>query len=117
MTPREFKAWFEGFTEAFDRLPTKAQWAHVKERVAEIDGRETAERVYVDRYINRYWPLYPYYGSQATMGGNVNQASQYQGALNNLGQAGNQFSSLNAMGALGRAEAQLLTQKTGDHHG
>lgn len=39
MTPQEFAAWFEGFTEAFDRVPSKAQWERVKERVAEIDGK------------------------------------------------------------------------------
>lgn len=114
MTPKEFKAWFEGFTEAFAGCPTKTQWARIKDRVGEIDGRETTERVYVDRYINRYWPSYPYgylqgHGvcGQATMGGNINQAGQYQGSLQ--GNAGNQFSSLNAMGALGRAEAQSLS--------
>ena len=38
MTPQEFKAWFEGFTEAFTGCPTKAQWTRIKARVAEIDG-------------------------------------------------------------------------------
>src|SRR4051812_5618302 len=59
MTPNEFKAWFDGFTEAFDRVPTKAQWARVKERVAEIDGKSVTERIYLDRY----WPTYPPYRS------------------------------------------------------
>ncbi len=36
MTPIEFKAWFEGFTEAMDKLPTAKQWARIKERVSEI---------------------------------------------------------------------------------
>ena len=29
MTPSEFKAWFEGFTEAVPGVPTKAQWARL----------------------------------------------------------------------------------------
>jgi hypothetical protein len=54
MTPREFKAWFEGFTEAFSGVPTKAQWARIKERVSEIDGQPITERVFIDRW----WPHY-----------------------------------------------------------
>jgi hypothetical protein len=61
MTPREFKAWFEGFTEAMDGQPTPAQWAKIKERVAQIDGTPTSYPVYVDRYVpRRYWDLEPY---------------------------------------------------------
>lgn len=54
MTPKEFKAWFDGFTEALTGCPNKAQWTRIKERVAEIDGAPVTERVFVDRY----WPLY-----------------------------------------------------------
>ena len=58
MTPREFKAWFDGFTEAFsDKVPTVKQWARIKERVGEIDGNPVTERVFVDRY----WPPYGQY--------------------------------------------------------
>lgn len=61
MTPKEFKAWFEGFTEAMDGQPTPAQWAKVKERVAQIDGATTSYPVYVDRYLpRRYWDHEPY---------------------------------------------------------
>lgn len=56
MTPSEFKSWFEGFTEAMNDVPSKKQWARIRERVAEIDGKPVTERVFVDRY----WP-YPYY--------------------------------------------------------
>jgi hypothetical protein len=56
MTPNEFKAWFEGFTEAMDGQPTAAQWAKVRDRVAEIDGKPVTERIYIDQYIERYWP-------------------------------------------------------------
>jgi hypothetical protein len=55
MTPSEFKAWFDGFTEALAGVPTKAQWARIKERVSEIDGKTTV--------VNWHWPSawpYPY---------------------------------------------------------
>jgi hypothetical protein len=58
MTPKEFKAWFEGFTEAMEGMPTEAQWTKVKARVAQIDGNPTSYPVYVDRYWQRprpYW--------------------------------------------------------------
>lgn len=32
MTPSEFKAWFDGFTEALDGVPSKDQWARIKKR-------------------------------------------------------------------------------------
>ena len=57
MTPQEFKAWFDGFTENVDKQPTQKQWARIKERVAEIDGKPVTERVYVDRYVN-YPPVW-----------------------------------------------------------
>jgi len=59
MTPTEFKSWFEGFTEAMSGVPTKAQWGRIKERVSQIDGKPTTERVFIDRYYPpyiRYWP-------------------------------------------------------------
>jgi len=59
MTPAEFKSWFEGFTEAMSGVPTKAQWSRIKERVSQIDGKPTTERVFIDRYYTpyiHYWP-------------------------------------------------------------
>lgn len=51
MTNSEFKAWFDGFTEAMDDIPNKKQWDRIKARVKEIDG------VSVPRYcVERYWP-------------------------------------------------------------
>lgn len=39
MTPREFKAWLEGFEESFNGRPTKKQWDKVKERLEMVqDG-------------------------------------------------------------------------------
>lgn len=36
MTLAEFKAWFEGFTEAIEGAPTPSQWARIKEQVSKI---------------------------------------------------------------------------------
>jgi hypothetical protein len=122
MTPAEFKSWFEGFTEAFTGCPTKAQWARIKDRVGEIDGKAVTERVYVDRYINRYWgpgPAYPYWqqlgssvcyaasSGRATTLANVG-SSHAQNALGFYQNADNSFNGLTAMNALGRAEAASL---------
>lgn len=116
MTPQEFKAWFEGFTEAFDRLPTKAQWARVKERVAEIDGKSVTERVFVDRYwptyVNQYPPYRPPYwttycasNTSNTSGSGGGSATLGLAAMvsNNVG-----FNSSAAMLQLGRADAKSL---------
>lgn len=121
MTPQEFKAWFEGFTEAFDRLPTKAQWARVKERVAEIDGKPVTERVFVDRFWPRYYHEYrPYwaYSSAGSVGGSLTNSvntlatqrsnlSAYQSAVGKSGSNAS-FDSGTAMLALGRADAKAL---------
>jgi hypothetical protein len=123
VTPQEFKAWFEGFTEAFDRIPTKAQWARVKERVAEIDGEPVTERVFVDRYwpsrYHEYRPYWAYYSSGGLAAGscsNLSALSQqsasapmYQNAVNQMSQG--TFNSGQAMLALGRADAEALNKK------
>jgi hypothetical protein len=119
MTPQEFKAWFEGFTEAFAGVPTKAQWARVKERVGEIDGKPVTERIYLDRYWNYprpYWDNYPHWTTFNTTCGSVGTATSanlaatgtsYKTAISQVGHASN-FDSGSAMLALGRADAQAL---------
>src|SRR6202012_3582867 len=62
MTPLEFKAWFEGYTEAVEKVPTRKQWERIMARVAEIDGKVTTHTVFYDRY----WPPAPYYGGLVT---------------------------------------------------
>lgn len=37
MTPTEFKAWFDGYTEAIGGTPSDAQWERIKERVREMN--------------------------------------------------------------------------------
>jgi hypothetical protein len=112
MTPQEFKAWFEGFTEAFgSKLPTKVQWARIKERVGEIDGKPITERIFVDRWYP-YWQTHyatytptitiPYYSTC-----NVPAASLT--GINYASAASSNFDSCVAMNAVGRAEAASLT--------
>lgn len=115
MTPNEFKAWFDGFTEAFTGCPTKAQWTRIKARVAEIDGKPITYTVYVDRYL----PQYHYYPRQhwgLPIGGLPASAANGLGALYNnakaplVGQAA-VFNSSVAMASLGRTEARSLAAK------
>lgn len=102
MTPGEFKAWFDGFTEAFTGTPTKAQWERIKVRVAEIDGNPVTKRIYVDRY----WPTYQRYMTPtfyhcSTTAGNV--ATGISGAITTSNTVA--FNSSQAMADLGRAES------------
>lgn len=57
MTPSEFKAWFEGFTEGLDGTPSKKQWDRICKRVSEINGTPSAP-IYIERYRDRWWPTY-----------------------------------------------------------
>lgn len=119
MTPAEFKAWFDGFTEAFTGCPTKAQWARIKDRVSEIDGRPVTERVYVDRYVDRYWRMYPswqYFGAGNAVGSTCTSLSQMQNGLQgqnnqNMGESlqSADFNGIAAMNALGRAEGASVS--------
>ena len=111
MTPQEFKAWFEGFTEAFSGTPTKAQWARIKDRVAEIDGKSVTEKVFIDRYLPQYiyttpyWQQLParYFPYTSTI--SPNTSSSYVANVQNAA-----FNSVTAMHALGRNDAQALVK-------
>ena len=63
MNLSEFKAWFEGFTEGMTGLPTKAKWARIQERVAEITPEPTPYPVFIDRYVRPYWPWWQWGGN------------------------------------------------------
>ncbi len=116
MTPGEFKAWFDGFTEAFAGCPTKAQWTRIKARVAEIDGKPITHTVYLDRYLPS--PSYPYWRYLTTGGivGTTNsavgqsyaQAARCNNINNQVGQNALTFNSSQAMADLGRVEASNL---------
>ena len=125
MTPQEFKSWFDGFTEAFgdSNVPTQKQWARIKDRVNEIDGRAVTERVFIDRY--NPWKTYPPYitfiGNTLNDGHTVqcnNAAAQgaaqsWQGlasiAQNTVSASGSTFDSHTAMYALGRTDADSVS--------
>jgi hypothetical protein len=113
MTPNEFKAWFDGFTEAFEgRIPTKAQWGRIKDRVAEIDGKPVTERVYVDRYWPAYVKTYPSYPTTTftTTCGGVGAATTGDSYSLALGRSSiTSFNSSQAMGRLGYAEGKALS--------
>lgn len=104
MTLAEFKAWFEGFTEAMSGAPDEDQWKRIKARVAEINGSSTPYPVFIDRYVEpyrRYWPNVPYWSAYSAAGvidhGN-GLRSQSSPGKNDL------FNSSAAMVDLGKAE-------------
>jgi len=100
MTKGEFKAWFEGFSEGIDGVPTKEQWDRVCSRVKEIDGKEITYPVFIDRYLPSY-PYRPYnpiwysvYGSA-----NSNGTSALQGKFTSV-MAMKEIGKLDAMGVI-----------------
>lgn len=119
MTPQEFKAWFDGFTEALDGVPTVTQWDRIKARVAEIDGKPVTERIYLDRYLPALptYPVYPYRPYWSAVGTGVsNGLGNISLCVGNSSMsAGNAtadvplsagFNSTEAMTSLGRLEAK-----------
>lgn len=111
MTPQEFKAWFDGFTEAMDGHPTEAQWVKVKQRVSEIDGKPISYPVYVDRYWPRDYPRWyePYrvYGASSGMSAAPTMGANTLAASMKVDDA--TFDSLPAMKALGAADYSLVS--------
>ena len=106
MTPQEFKAWFDGFTEALGGVPSEAQWARIKARVAEIDGIAITYPIYVDRYWQQ--PRYewnPLVWPNTTIWYSSNSDSRCQVTCVNE----DAFDGVVAMGDLGRAEAVTFT--------
>lgn len=113
MTPIEFKAWFEGFTEGLSGKPDETQWEKIKKRVQDIDGRQVTQLVFVERYWPRSIGDYQYYPQNywaempSLCYGAQNAAGASGGILANANQtaAPNNFDALDAMRQLGRAEA------------
>ncbi|WP_407529416.1 hypothetical protein [Methylobacterium oryzisoli] len=118
MTPSEFKAWFEGFTESMDGPPSLKQWERIQARVKQITGQPTTQTVFVDRY----WPsvLGPrWHGTYAVpcaagpgQNGVTLSAGSCDGKVGNVAFASTalpaSFDSHSAMAALGRADAEDL---------
>lgn len=117
MTQQEFKAWFEGFTESMEKAPTAKQWARIKERVAEIDGKPVTERVFIDRYWPTYYPYWispvhtPYYTSPTITCGSAVQSGTSYNVLSNIGQnsALGTYDSTQAMYTAGKADQFALS--------
>lgn len=109
MTPSEFKAWFDGFTEVFTGTPTKAQWTRIKARVAEIDGKPVTHTVYVDRYLPNVPVLsgLTYWGVTSNGTGALGVGAASMGSLNAQNCA-IEYDSHKAMLMAGRAEAKSL---------
>ena len=119
MTPQEFKAWFDGFTENCDGPPNEKQWDRIKARVAEINGVSITYPVYVDRYYPSYPPRYWYSTTPNYLGGaqcisntfgaqlGNSQTAGIQGSLNQMA-VSNNFDSTAAMYATGRADADQI---------
>lgn len=88
MTPQEFKAWFEGYSEGIEDAPSQRQWKRIKARVAEIDGITTTTTIFRERYYPSYPYPYPYLGAQPipwgtiTMHGAVTPAGVSGGLMN-----------------------------------
>jgi len=96
MTPQEFKAWFDGFTEFLQGPPNEDQWARIKARVAEIDGTPVTYPIYVHRYIEPARPYWPYTVYSTGSLSVYNESNSTPTAA---------FDSIVAMNNLGRAEA------------
>lgn len=80
MTFKEYKAWFEGFTEAFDgKVPTKAQWKRIQERLAEVVPETTIQwsgcRGHNDYYWRPWWPTWYTYTYTSNDGGVISNGS------------------------------------------
>lgn len=97
MTPKEFKAWFEGFTEAMSGLPNEGQWKKIQARVAQIDGTPVSYPV----YVRDYWPRYiPYRESWAS----TSMQGSAHGSLADKVINAQVWNSSDAMLALGKAD-------------
>lgn len=96
MTLSEFRAWFDGFTENFektssgDRMPTQKQWARICRKVKDLNNVATTYPVFIERYIPQvptFWVIPP---------------------TTTRGHSGSVWSSTDAFNHLGRAEASSL---------
>jgi hypothetical protein len=103
MTPIEFKAWFDGFSEGIDKQPTQKQWARIKERVAEIDGAAITEKIFLDRYHHPYYYSGPTWVSPYIYMGSNTCSSAVSSTTGCTA-----FNGLAAMNALGKSEIAEL---------
>jgi len=109
MHTSEFKAWFDGFTEAIKDKPTKRQWARIKERLAEVDGNYTPPQVFFDRYWYPKFHTYPIWYSTGSPTYTVAATGQTASRLiNGTTVAGNDLAAIvgtSQWNQIGQAEA------------
>ncbi len=104
----EFKAWFEGFTEDMNGQPTAKQWKRIKARVKQVDGTPTTERVFIDRYWDRYQPYWTYTDRYLTGYPTSNVPVQLTSAVSYTAGDGCSTNINQAFTALGKAEAASI---------
>jgi len=101
MTPQEFKAWFDGFTEGLQGLPNEDQWARIKARVAQIDNTPLTKTVFIDSY----WPRRRYWSSDEPYWTTFCSSAGASGSLLSTAGGTDGFDSMKAMYSLGASEA------------
>jgi hypothetical protein len=107
MTPQEFKAWFDGFSEGIDGLPSEKQWEKIKRRVKDIDNKPVTYTVYRDIYLPPYRLQDPYYRNSVTWcSGSMTAAAHVPADKNQMiMNESSDFNSLTAMYDLGKLES------------
>ena len=65
MTPNEYKAWLDGFSEGIKGSPTKEQWEKIKNKTMELHDSGYQYPVYFPLYqpAPTYQPIYPSWGT------------------------------------------------------
>jgi hypothetical protein len=72
MSPQEFKAWFEGFSENMDSAPTQKQWKKIQEKIKLIDNAP----VQIVKEYRPYW--YPTWFTTVAPGTIYNSHTEYR---------------------------------------
>ena len=116
MNLQEFKAWFEGFSENMNGVPTKKQWEKIQAKIATIEDKPPMSYpVFIDRYRHWFdsWPYRPIYATSGYAQTSNNLTVSQPSSPNNtyLATIGagsgdiKQFNSYDAFKEMGKAEA------------
>lgn len=106
----EFKAWFEGFTDGIEALPSPKQWAKIQERVGEITNDYTSARVFHDHYWRPYYSHFPFpaFAGYSAIGSQVQSANSCDSDALVAAGSNAQNGPDNAFAALGKADFASL---------
>jgi hypothetical protein len=107
----EFKAWFEGFTENLDGLPTAPQWKRINEKIKKIEDAPPVTRYVFDDYHHPWRRWYSgeiYQALSASSGQRLSSISNSQAKARATQQIEEVFDSGTAFRELGRAEARSI---------